>query len=273
MLRIKRRRGTNSTFIFIKLLTVQAKISFLRQRSFQYFHFTEYKTKYFRDEVIPILSFYRIQNQKVHISCLHLGTSSNFPFINCRHIDQKLIFATWVNPILPFHQIQNQIRSHIMFATRKIKGQVQISHLSNLQAYRPKQLFRDQVIPILSFYRIQNQIISRQGHSYTYTEYKIKQAHISCFTSRDKFKLPIYQTSNHIRLSKSNLKPNRFKDDATHQGISKDNFELSNTFILQNTKPNSFETRSFQYFHFTEYKIKQAYISCFASRDKFKHLI
>ena len=31
--------------------------------TFKYFHFTEYKTKYFRDKVIPIHPFYRIQNQ------------------------------------------------------------------------------------------------------------------------------------------------------------------------------------------------------------------
>ena len=75
-------------------------------------------------------------------------------------------------------------------------------------------------------------------------------------TSRDQFKLPIYQTCNHIRLSKSNLKPNRFKYYATHQGISRDNSNFqrlafyriqnqilsrqghSNTSILPNTKSN-----------------------------------
>jgi len=40
-----------------------------------------------------------------------------------------LIFATRVIPILSFYGIQNQIGSHIIF---HIKGQVQISHLSNL---------------------------------------------------------------------------------------------------------------------------------------------
>jgi len=43
MLRIKGYRGTIQTFKDL--------------------HFTEYKTKSFRDKVIPILPFYRIQNQ------------------------------------------------------------------------------------------------------------------------------------------------------------------------------------------------------------------
>ena len=157
----------------------------------------------------------------------------------------------------------------------RIKEQVQTSHLSKLQANRPKSHFRDRVIPILSFYRIQNQILSRQSHSKTsilpitksnrltyhvshqgtssnipfiklvgiqtiisfsrqgsiqyfhFIEYKTKQVHLSFLqqgTSRDNFKLPIYQTSR--------------------QG-------------------------SFQYFHFTEFKTKQVQISSFKSRGKF----
>jgi len=46
MHRVKGHRETNSSFVFIKLLTIWAKISFSRQGLFQYFHFTEYKTKY-----------------------------------------------------------------------------------------------------------------------------------------------------------------------------------------------------------------------------------
>ena len=184
----------------------------------------------------------------------------------------KYHFQDNVIPILSFYRIQNQIGSHIRF---RIKGQVQTSHLSNLQAYRPKYHFRDKVIPIISFYRIQNQILSVQGHSNTsilpnkklnrltyhvshpgtssnitfiklvgiqskisflrqgsikyfyFTEYKTKQVYISCLqqgTSRDKFKLPIYQTSP--------------------QG-------------------------SVQYFNFTKFKTKQVQISCFKSWDKF----
>jgi len=37
--------GTSSTFIFIKIVTILAKISFSQQGSFQYFHFTKFKTK------------------------------------------------------------------------------------------------------------------------------------------------------------------------------------------------------------------------------------
>ena len=120
-----------------------------------------------------------------------------------------------------------------------IKGQVQTSHLSNLQAYRPKYHFRDKVNPILSFYRIQNQIGS----------------HIM-------FRIKGQVQTSHL----SNLQAYRPKSLFSRPSHS-------NTFILLNTKPNTFETRSFQYFHFTEYKIKQARISCFASRDKFKHPI
>ena len=137
MLHIKGDRVTNSAVIFIKLLTIQAKIPFLRQGSFKYFHFTEYKTKYFRDKVIPKLSFYRIQNQ---------------------------------------------IGLHIMF---RIKGQVQTSHLSNLQAYRPKTHFRDMghsnsfILPNMKLNSFTYQV-SHQG------------------TSRVMVNLHIYQTCNRI---------------------------------------------------------------------------
>ena len=193
MFHIKGHRGKSSTFIFMKLVTMLAKISLSRQGSFQYFNFTEHKTK-------------------VHISC---------------------------------------------FASRDIEGQVQTSHLSKQQANRPKYYFRDKVLPILSLYRIQNQILSRKSHSNTSI-------------------LP-------------NTKSNRLTYHVSHQGtcsnipfiklvgiqtkISFSRQRHSSTFILPCTKPNTFQTKSFQYFHFTEYKIKQAYISCFASRDKLNHPI
>ena len=125
-------QGTSSDIPFIKLGGIQTKISFSRkgqsntfilpntksnrstyhvcikghQRtsfpiyktsrhgSFQYFHFTEYKTK------------------QVHISCLHQGTSTN----KFSHLSN---FATWVIPILSFYRIRNQIGTNIML---RIKG-------------------------------------------------------------------------------------------------------------------------------------------------------
>jgi len=36
---------TSSTFLFIKLRSIYAKVSFSRQGKFQDFHFTKYKTK------------------------------------------------------------------------------------------------------------------------------------------------------------------------------------------------------------------------------------
>ena len=115
----------------------------------------------------------------------------------------------------------------------RIKGQVQTSHLSNLQAYRPKSLFRDQVIPILSFYRIQNQILSRQGRSNTSI-------------------LP-------------NTKLKRLTNHVSHQGTSS-NIPFIKLVGIQ-SKISFLRQGSIQYFYFTEYKTKQVHVSCFASRD------
>ena len=69
--------GTSTTFIFIKIGTIQSKISFSQQGSFQYFHFTEFKTK------------------QVHISCFTSRDKFKLPiYQTCRHIDQNRIFAT-----------------------------------------------------------------------------------------------------------------------------------------------------------------------------------
>ena len=93
-------------------------------KSFQYFHFTEYKTKYFRDKVIPILPFINIvgayrpkshfgdkrqsntfilPNTKPNRFTYHVcnkrrhGTSSNFPFIKLR---DKCHFNPFILPNL-----------------------------------------------------------------------------------------------------------------------------------------------------------------------------
>jgi len=88
-------------------------------KSFQYFHFTEYKTKYFRDKVIPILPFIKLvgayrpkshfrdkgqsntfilpntkPNRFTYHVCNkeHQGTSSNFPFIKLRDMGHSNTF-------------------------------------------------------------------------------------------------------------------------------------------------------------------------------------
>ena len=162
-------QGTSSTFIFIKIVTIQAKISFSRQGTFQYFHFTEYETKQtiisfsrqrhsstfilpqskpntFETNSFQYFHFTEYKIKRTHISCF--ASRDKFKLLiyqTCRHIDQNLIFATRVNPIHLFYRVQNKIGSHILSATRDVKGQVQTSHLSN---------FATRVISILSFYRI-----------------------------------------------------------------------------------------------------------------------
>ena len=103
-------------------------------KSFQYFHFTEYKTKYFRDKVIPILPFIKLvgayrpkshfrdkghtntfilPNTKPNRVTYHVcnkgrqGTSSNFPFIKLR---DKGHFNTFILPNLK----PNRFKYHVL---------------------------------------------------------------------------------------------------------------------------------------------------------------
>jgi len=103
-------------------------------KSFQYFHFTEYKTKYFQDRVIPILPFikfvgaYRpkshfrdmcqsntfiLPNTKPNRFTYHVcnkgrqGTSSNFPFIK---LCDKSHFNTFILPNLK----PNRFKYHVL---------------------------------------------------------------------------------------------------------------------------------------------------------------
>jgi len=88
-------------------------------KSFQYFHFTEYKTKYIRDKVIPILPFIKLvgaYRPKSHFR--DKGQSNTFILPNTK---------------------PNRFTYHVCN-----KGQVQTSHLSN---------FATRVISIPSFYR------------------------------------------------------------------------------------------------------------------------
>jgi len=102
--------------------------------SFQYFHFTDYKTKYFRDKVIPILPFIKLvgayrpkshfrdkgqfntfilpntkPNRFTYHVCNkeHQGTSSNFPFSKLR---DKGHFNTFILPILK----PNRFKYHVL---------------------------------------------------------------------------------------------------------------------------------------------------------------
>ena len=73
----------------------------------------------------------------------------------CRHIDQNIIFATRVYPILSFYRIQNQIGSHIIFATRCIKGQVQTFYkLQN------KGQFNTLILPNLNLNRFKYDVLN-----------------------------------------------------------------------------------------------------------------
>jgi len=103
-------------------------------KSFQYFHFTEYKIKYFRDKVIPILPFIKLvgayrpkshfrdkgqsntfilpntkPNRFTYHVCNkeHQRTSSNFPFIKLR---DKGHFNTFILPILK----PNRFKYHVL---------------------------------------------------------------------------------------------------------------------------------------------------------------
>ena len=126
MLRIKGHRGTCQTFIFIKHETYKLKSCF-RDKGHPYTFY------------LPNLNPNRFKYYATHQGAsrdkltLHIYQPFN-------HICYNLIFATRVIPVLSFYGIQNQIGSHIIF---HIKGQVQTSHLSNLQAYRPKSHFHN----------------------------------------------------------------------------------------------------------------------------------
>ena len=125
---------------------IQTKISFSRQGSIQYFRFTEYTE--FKTKQVPISCFASRDKFKLPI------------YQSCRQIDQNYIFATRViNPIHSFYQIQIQIDSDIMFATRNSRDK-----------FKP---------PIYQ--------TSRHGsfQYFHFTEYETKQVHISCFASRD----------------------------------------------------------------------------------------
>ena len=157
------------------------------------------------------------------------------------HICYNLIFATRVISILSFYGIQNQIGSHIIF---HIKGQVQTSHLSNLQAYRPKSHFRDTgqsntfILPNTKPNRFTYHVCNKvhQGTSSNFPFIK--------FIDKGQFKTLIF----------SNLKQNRFKYHVL-------NHATSSTFIFIKIVTIyaiiSFSRQgSIQYFHFTEYKTK-----------------
>jgi len=99
----------------------------------------------FRDKGHPY-TFYlpNLKPNRFKYYATHQGASRDkltlYIYQTFNHICYNLIFATRVIPIFTFYGIQNQIGSHIIF---HIKGQVQTSHLSNLEAHSPKSHFCD----------------------------------------------------------------------------------------------------------------------------------
>ena len=151
---------------------------------------------HFRDKDIAVLSFYRIQNQilstqshsntsilpnknsnKLTYHVSHQGTSSNIPFIKIVGIQTKISFSRQ-GSYLYFHFTE--------YKTKQV-------HISCLQQGTSRDKFK---LPIYQ--------TSRQGsfqwsfQYFHFTELKTKQVQISCFKSRDKFNLHMYQNCNHI---------------------------------------------------------------------------
>ena len=190
-------QGTSSNFPFIKLVGIQTKISFPRRshsntfilpntkpNRFTYIMFRikgqvktshlsnlqAYRLKYyFRDKVIPILSFYRIQNQ--------IGSHIMFRIkgqVQTSHLSNLQAYR------LKYHY---RAKSFQYFHSTEYKTkQVHVSCFASRDKFK---------FPIYQTCRHidQNRFFATKSFQYFhFTEYKIKQAYISCFASRDKFK-------------------------------------------------------------------------------------
>ena len=172
------------------------------------------------------------------------GTSSNFPILPFYRIQNQILLRQRHSNtfILPK---QNQIGLHIMFC---IKGQVQTSHLSNLQAYRPKSHFR--------YNGQSNTFILPNTKPNRFTYHVCNKVHQG--TSSNFPFIKHHDKGPFNTLILLNLKSNRFKYHVLNQGASSTFIQDKILFSRQGT---------FQYFHFTEYETKQVHISCFTSRD------
>ena len=151
MIRFKVHRGTNSTLIFIKLVIIQANISFSRQESSQYHLFTEFKTKqvqiscftsrdiegqaqpsyrlksHFRDKghfntfILPNTTPNRFAN---HL--LNQETYSTFPFIKFSTIYTNISFSRQgTSQYLLFTEFKTKQIQISCFASLDIEGQIQ----------------------------------------------------------------------------------------------------------------------------------------------------
>jgi len=90
-------RGTNSAFIFIKYVTILAKISFLRKGHSNTFILPNTKQNMFT---------YHFLNQEAH---------STFPFIKLTKLAKLTFSRQGTFQDFSFYQIQNKICSHITF--------------------------------------------------------------------------------------------------------------------------------------------------------------
>ena len=158
MFRIKGHRGTSSNFPFIKLLSIQAKISFSHQGNFTTFilpNLQPYKFKYHVSHqgmsstliFIKLVTYrlkYNFQDNghsftltlpntkpnRFRISSFKSRDKFNLPiYQTCKHIGKNLIFAKGSFSIHFTKYKTKQV--HISCFTRVIEAQVQTSHLSN----------------------------------------------------------------------------------------------------------------------------------------------
>ena len=93
------------TFLFLNLVSMQAKISFSRQGTFHYFHFAKYKIK------------------QVHKSCFKSRNKFNLLIYQiCNYIGKYLIFATKIIPKPFIYRILNQIGTNTMLRFKGHRG-------------------------------------------------------------------------------------------------------------------------------------------------------
>jgi len=91
-----------------------------------------YRLKYhFRDKVIPILSFYQIQNQIGSPIMFPIkGQVQNSHLSNLKAYRPKSLFRDQVIPILSFYQIQNQILSRQGHSNTSILPNTKLNRLT-----------------------------------------------------------------------------------------------------------------------------------------------
>ena len=127
---------TNSTFLFLKLKSIQAKISFLRQ---------EHSKTFISPNTKQTMFTYHVLNQ---------GTISTFSFIKFAILISLFCDKGHFNTLYLPNLDPNRFKYHVSHQGTSRDN-------LNLHIYQTcfiKSHFCARVIPILSFYRIQNQI-------------------------------------------------------------------------------------------------------------------